>query len=95
MAKEIKVKLSADTNSFVGAYFAQIALINVTDTEATFDFAYLHPSKLVKLTEADSGKELDQKVQIVSRVVMPLEQAKQFADSILQTLEKHNAKPKK
>jgi hypothetical protein len=95
MAKQIKVKLKVDPDSYPGAAFAQIALVNVTDTEATFDFAYLHPSKLLKISEADAGKVLEQRAYIVSRVVMPIEQAKQFASSVLQTLEKHNAKIKK
>ena|SRR3990167_6516865 len=87
--KVVKVKLNVDASTYAGTAYAQVALVNVTDTEVTMDFVYVHPSNLLKAADLKSDKPKEQKAQIVSRVVMPVAQAKQFADAVLNTIEKH------
>jgi hypothetical protein len=77
ITKDKEAQVTVNAGTFVGATYAQIGVVSVTDVDTVIEFVFVHPQ------QQDQG-------QVVSRVTMPTEQARQLSEVMQKAIAKHN-----
>mgnify|MGYP001617660289 FL=1 len=80
-AIQAQKEIKVDARGILGSQYAQLVSVTVTDYEITFEFVWVNPR--------DNSQG-----QLLSRITMPVDAGKKFAESILATIEKHATKKK-
>lgn len=73
-------ELEVNHETVLGAQYAQVVTVTVTDLEATFEFIYVNP--------------VSKKGIAVSRITMAAHAAEEFAKLVSNTIEQHREKNK-
>lgn len=79
VAQEKETQVTVNAGTYVGATYAQIGVVSVTDADTVIEFVFVHPQQQ---TEG----------HVVSRVTMPTNQAQQLGEVLQKTIAKHNDK---
>lgn len=78
-------QLTVNPGTIVGSQFADVVSMTSHLNETVIDFIFVHPRQKVEGVENISG-------ETVSRVTLPNNVAKDFAEKLIETLKKHEAK---
>lgn len=78
-------QLTVNSGTFVGSQFADVVSMTSHANETVLDFIFVHPRQKLEGIQNISG-------ETVSRVTLPNNVAKEFAEKLLETLKKHETK---